>query len=448
MTESLLVRTARRAASLTWDGLAPAVQELAPLVLLDALGCGRVGARLGVHGPWIRQIVAAGGPAQATVWASGERLPASHAALVNGTFAHHVEMDDGNGRASLHGGVTVVPAALAMAEHLGASGRATLEAIVAGYEAAIALGRPLLPGIGLHRLHPPSIVGCFGAAAAAGRLLGLDEMALAGALSLTATLVPMGPFEVFTRGGPVKDLYGGWPAFIGVQAALLARAGLAGPLDLFEAAGDGMGASYLHQTLNTEAFGPDPEELLHVHFKTFSTCRSVQPTLTAVERLGPPGSLDLDEIAKISVETYPYAVGLSVDADSTTPIGARCSIPYGVASLLLDGEVYPDSFVETALADPRREALAARVGVSIAPDMAQPVVRGARVAVEMADGTTHRAEVRDARWGDTNGATATELREKFGRLAGPAGPALESAVDGLLAAPNLDALVAALGVRP
>src|SRR6185369_5455238 len=147
-------------------------------------------------------------PAEATVWASGAhlpvRLPTAHAALVNGTFAHHVEMDDGNGRASLHGGVTVVPAALAMAEHVGASGKATLEAMVAGYEAAIALGRPLLPGIGLHRLHPPSIVGCFGAAAAAGRLLELDEVTLAGALSLTASLVPMGPFEPFTKGGPVK----------------------------------------------------------------------------------------------------------------------------------------------------------------------------------------------------------------------------------------------------
>src|SRR3954471_13946619 len=245
MSDTLLVRVARRVTSLRWDDLSPAVRELAPLVLLDALGCGRVGARLGVHGPWIQQIVSASGPAEATVWASGERLPTAHAALVNATFAHHVEMDDGNGRASLHGGVTVVPAALAMAEHVGASGKATLEAMVAGYEAAIALGRLLLPGIGLHRLHPPSIVGCFGAAAAAGRLLGLDEVTLAGALSLTASLVPMGPFEPFTKGGPVKDLYGGWPAFLGVQAALLAREGLAGPLDLFEAAGDGLGASYL-----------------------------------------------------------------------------------------------------------------------------------------------------------------------------------------------------------
>jgi 2-methylcitrate dehydratase PrpD len=448
MTDTLLVRTTRRVTSLRWDDLSPAVRELAPLVLLDALGCGRIGARLGVHGPWIRQIVAAGGPAEATVWASGERLPTAHAALVNGTFAHHVEMDDGNGRASLHGGVTVVPAALAMAEWTGASGRATLEAMVAGYEAAIALGRPLLPGIGLHRLHPPSIVGCFGAAAAAGRLLGLDETALAGALSLTASLVPMGPFESFTKGGPVKDLYGGWPAFVGVQAALLAREGLAGPLDLFETAGDGLGASYLHQTLDTEPFGPDPEELLHVHFKTFSTCRSVQPTLTAVERLASSCPFDLDAVERITVETYPYAVGLSVDSDPTTPIGARCSIPYGVASLLLDGEVYPESYVDTALADPRREALAARVSVSIAPDMAQPVLRGARVAVELKDGSVRRSEVRDARWGDTNGATASELRAKFGRLAGPAGPSLEAAVDALLAAPSLDQLVAAIGVRP
>ncbi|MCC6176618.1 MAG: MmgE/PrpD family protein [Chloroflexi bacterium] len=446
MPESLLLRTARRVADLGWEDLLPAVRERLPLVVLDVLGCGWVGARLGVHAAWVEQIVAAGGPADATVWARGDRLPAPHAALVNGTIAHHVEMDDGNSRASLHGGVTIVPAALALGEQTGASGRAVLAAIAAGYEAAIALGRPLLPGIGAHRLHPPVMVGCFGATAAASRMLGLNVEQTAGALALAAEVLPAGPFEAFTKGAPIKDTYGGWPALVGVQSALLAQAGLAGAVDLFEAPGDGLGPSLLHAPLDTAGFGPDPEEILHNQYKAYSTCRSVQPTLTAVERLGP---LDPDDVAAIQVETYPYAVGLSDDADPTTAIGARTSIPYGVASLLLDGEVYPESFVARALADPRRQALAGRVRASIASDMASsPPVRGARITVTLTDGTIRRSEVRATRWSGEDPATPEELRAKFRRLAGAAAPALETAVDALPGAPHLDGLVAALRVRP
>lgn len=441
MTESLIRRVAERVVSAAWDELPRGVRGMTPLALLDALGCGMVGVRTGFHAAWAEQLVAAGGPPEATVWGGVERLPSAHAALVNGTVAHHVEMDDGNPRASLHGGVTIVPAALALAEREGASGRATLVAIVVGYEAAIALGRPLLPGIGRHRLHPPSMVGCFGATAAACRVLGLDAERTAGALALAAELLPMGPFEAFTKGASVKDTYGGWPAFVGVQAATLARAALSGALDLFEAPGDGLGPSLLHAPLDTADVAPDPDELLHNGYKAYSTCRSVQPALTAVERLDP---IDPDEIASVLVETYPYAIGLSEDADQSTAIGARTSVPYGVASMLLDGSVYPDSFSPDALAEERRRALAARIEARVAEDMVTPLVRGARVAVTLHDGTVLRAESRGPRWSAADPPSPDDLRTKFRRLAGHAAPPIEAAVAGLVDAPDLGRLVAAL----
>lgn len=444
MTESLPARVGRHVAELRWEGLSQAVRGRAPLAVLDVLGCGYVGDRLGVHGAFVDGIVRGGGLSEATLWARGDRAPATHAALANGTVAHHVEMDDGVPRASLHGGVTIITAALAQAEAIGASGKATLEAIVAGYSAAVACGRPLVAGIGAHRLHPPSIVGCFGAAAAAGRLLGLDAEEVAGALALAGQLLPIGPFEPFTRGATAKDLYGGWPGLVGVQAAELARTGLAGPPDLLEAQRDGLGTFVLHAPADTAGIEPDPDELLNAYFKPYSTCLSVQPTLTALEQLA--GRVrDPESIASVTVETYPFAVGLSVDSDPTTPIGARTSLPYCVASLLLDGEVYPEAFTQAALADPRRQALAAKVNAAVAPDMAEPGVRGGRVMIRLRDGSVHRAEARAPRWSAAEPATSDEVRDKFRRLAGPAAAALEAAVDGLANAPDLSQLVAALG---
>ena len=446
MTESLPTRVGRFVAALRWDELGSALRERAPLAVLDVLGCGYVGDRLGVHARFVDGLVRGGGPSEATLWARGDRLPAAHAALANGTVAHHVEMDDGVPRASLHGGVTIITAALAQAETANASGRATLEAIVAGYGAAVACGRPLVAGIGGHRLHPPSIVGGFGAAAAAGRLLGLDAEGIADAITLAGQLAPIGPFEPFTRGATVKDLYGGWPGFVGVQAAELARAGLAGPRDLLEAPRDGLGTFVLHGPADTAEIEPDPDELLQVYFKPYSTCLSVQPTLTALEPLA-ERVRDPDAIESVTVETYPFAVGLSDDADLATPIGARTSLPYCAASMLLDGEVYPEAFTPSALVDPRRLALAAKVRAVVAPDMAESGIRGARVTIRLTDGAVHRAVAHAPRWSADAPATPEEVRAKFRRLAGPAALALEAAVDALPDAPDLGRLVAALG-RP
>lgn len=441
----LLPRVGAHVAAVAWERLDPRVRARAPLILLDAFGCGFVGARLAFHQSFVNDLVTAGGADEATLWADGRKLPAAHAALANGTFAHHVEMDDGNSRASLHGGVTVIPAALAIAELTGATGQAFLEAVVAGYDAAIAIGRVVLPGVGRHRLHPPSICGCYGAAAAASRLLGLDADGIASALAISLQLAPVGPFETFTKGGPVKDLYGGWPAFIGVQAAYFAEAGLHGQRNILEKPGDGIGAFLLDGAPDTSQFAPDPLELLEVQFKTYSTCRSVQPTLTALERL--PGGLPAaGDVVSIHVETYPYAVGLSDDSDPATAIGARTSLPYCVASMLLDREVYPNSFLPEALADERRRALAARVTTSIATDMVKPLVRGARVVAHMTDGSERRADVMATRWSGSDPASDDDLREKFRRLTGAAAPSLEAAVDVLPQAADLSALIAALRV--
>jgi 2-methylcitrate dehydratase PrpD len=439
----LVSRVSRHIEGVRWAQLDPAVRARVPVAILDLLGCAVAGYRLGVHQAWVKAMVTSAGPPESTLWGHNIQLPAAHAALVNGAIAHHVEMDDGNPRASVHGGVTVVPVALAVGEVVRASGEEVLTAVVAGYDAAVACGRALVRGMTAHRLHEPSMVGCFGATATAARLLGLPADRIAAALSLAGTLMPFGPFEAFTKGAPVKDLYGGWPAFIGVMAAQLTKAGLSGPTDLFEAAADGVGSALLHAPV-TDSADADPRELLHVQFKPYATCRSVQPTLTAVEQLLPVDPYDVDTIL---VETYPFAVELSRDSDPETSVGAKTSIPYAVASLILDGQVGPEAFTVTQVGNRIRQALAARVKVRSAGDMEMPVVRGARVTIVFKSGIERHAEVRATRWTDVNPATEEELRTKFRRLAGEVADPIECAVDHLVNASDLDELMMALKVK-
>lgn len=400
------------------------------LLLLDVLGCAAAGARLVPYERFLRERPLG---AEATIWFHGQRSSASHAALANGCLAHHVEMDDGQTAASLHGGVTVIPAALALGERVGANGRDILTAIACGYGAGVACGRGLKQGINDHNLHPPSMVGCLGAAAAAAKLLGLSAEQSASALGLVGTLMPLGPFESFTRGATVKDLYGGWPAFVGIRAARFVEQGLSGPLEIFSSERDGVGTFLLHRAIEDRAVldSLDWEEALDVYIKPFATCRAVQASLTALEKLLP---LDVDAIQSIDVATYGFAAELSRDSDASTAIGAKTSIPYGIATLLLDGRVDPEAFVESALASAGRRQLAERVEVRSALE------QGAKVTVTFRDGEQKSATANEAR-------SESDVRAKFRRLAGAAARAIEDAVD-RLPDDGLEPLLAALRISP
>ena len=392
----------------------PTTRERVLLLMLDAFGCAAEGNRIDPHPRFVDSelggkvkvnvnvnvnvsvnVSVSGVRGDVLVWFDGRRTDRAHAALVNGTIAHHAELDDGNPRAGLHGGVTVIPAAIAVAESANSSGADLIDAIAFGYAAAIAYGQPLLETIERHRLHPPAMVGCFGAAAAAARLLGLDDETTAGAISLAGTLMPVAPFESFTRGGAVKDLYGGYPAYVGVRAAELAQNGIEGPRAFFD------------------SVELDPNEVDHVCIKPWASCRSTHAALTAFEKLLPLGR-SVASIRAILVETYRFAAELTADSDPTTAIGAKTSIPHALEALA-------------------RQPIAEFVKVTISPRQG----RYARVTVFYDDGSEQSAETSEPR-------SEINPRGKFRNLAGNRADAIEAAIDDLPRATDISDLVAAL----
>jgi len=173
------------------------------------------------------QAIADGGTLSATL-VGGPRVPAAAAALVNGTAAHALGLDDFHAESTVHPMVTVVPAAMAAAEAAGASGKQFLAAVLFGYEVSCRLGAATVKGV-IHKrgFHPTSVLGTVGAAAAAGVALGLTEQRLAHCLAIAATRAA-GLFQ-FAPDTWTKSLQAGWAASAGVSSAQLAARSFTGP---------------------------------------------------------------------------------------------------------------------------------------------------------------------------------------------------------------------------
>src|SRR5713226_3628910 len=166
-------------ADLRWDQLDDDVQARTRELLLDLIGVALAGSRQPSSPPAADVAIKLGGAGNASIIGTRHQTSAVWAALANGTAAHAVELDDVTTESSLHPGVAVIPAALALAEGLDAAPVALLEAIVAGYEVTMRVGNALNPASAYARgFHPTGVAGIFGAAMAAGRLLGLGLDAL------------------------------------------------------------------------------------------------------------------------------------------------------------------------------------------------------------------------------------------------------------------------------
>src|SRR5258705_6727717 len=149
------------------------------------------------------------------------------AAFLGGTAAHGIELDDGYTKGSVHPGCSVVPAVLAVGHARKASGKAVMEAVVAGYETITAIGAACHPALRVRGFHPTGAVAMFGSAMATGKLRGLNTQQLSNALGIAASSAA-GLFAFVNGGADIKRLHAGPPAREGMQAALLAGQGVEG----------------------------------------------------------------------------------------------------------------------------------------------------------------------------------------------------------------------------
>ncbi len=359
------------------------------------------------------------GPAAAAARAALGTASAADAALVDGIAAHSIELDDTYERASLHPGVAVWPAVLAVGREREATLGEVLDAGSAGYDVMCALGDRLDPAETYRRgFHPTGVVGPLAAAAAVGRLIGLDDEQARHATGIAASMAG-GLLAFLGDGAWTKPLHAGESAAGGIRAARLAEAGYTGPADAI----DGR-LGFLH------AFGAMPEApralapgegLARTAVKHYSCCRYMHGCIDLLIELARDEGLAPDDVAEIrcgvlsggwDLIAEPKAIRGQVDAQFSMAFGAALALTHRRATL--------DDFERAVELAGELEPLMARVECyrSERHDAAYPGAWGAEVSVRTRGGAElSRAE--DHFLGSPERpASADDLRAKAATLVG------------------------------
>jgi len=412
-------------ASLVWDRLAPAVQDRTRELLLDLLGVALAGSRQPSSAPAQRVARELGGPGSASLIGGPGATSAVWAALANGTAAHAIELDDVTTESSLHPGVAIIPPAFALAEELGATPQALLEAIVAGYEVTMRVGNALNPASAYARgFHPTGVAGVFGATMAAGRLLELDQAQLVAALGIAGTLAS-GSLEYLSDGAWTKRLNPGWAGHAGITAAHLARAGFSGPATVFEgrlgvlhAYSDAPEPSLL---LNRPG---EPLQIMRVSIKPYACCRYNHGLIDCVLQLVREHDPGVDEVERIRLGVLSggaLLVAEPIDQKRLpeSVVDAQFSAPYAAAVALVLGSAGLDAFAPEHLHNRAIRVLMARTDCyrDESLDREYPKRWPAAAELHLRDGRVLSTRVEFATGEPENPVTRASLVDKFVSLA-------------------------------
>jgi 2-methylcitrate dehydratase PrpD len=424
---------ARSASSSAYERIPPDVVLIAKSSILDWLGV----ALSGAGEPAARAVAGLAhvpaGPG-VTVLARTARASPADAARINGTAGHVLDFDDVLTAFDGHPTAPVLPAALAMAEAEGASGRDLLTALVTGIETQTRINRIVTPSHYLKGFHTTASVGVFGAATAVARLARLESERTAHALGLAATAAS-GLKAAFGSWG--KSVQVGRAAAEGVHAALLARHGAVGPTGAIN--GD-QGFASTHadaaDIAGAMAAVGDPWYCRQILYKFHASCYGTHSSVEALLRLR--RGLVVDDIAEIELCVAPMHVGMCTRDPVQTPLDAKFSLAFTAAMAVLLGGVDERAFTAETVAREDLRRLAAKVKVAVDP--ARPFTCTA-VGVTLRDGSCVReaVDVGEPSAPDRLGQQWDRLEVKFRALAAPVvGDARAHAIAALVA--ELDAL--------
>jgi 2-methylcitrate dehydratase PrpD len=429
-------RLARFVLSAAWEDFPEAVRGRVKIALRDVVGAVVAGSRTPVAGIAAAAAARLWRGTDASILLSGLRASEPGAAFANGCLANALDIDDGYRLIKGHPGAVVFPAALAIAESRGASGRAFLAALAVGYEVAIRAGIALHATY--HDYHGSGAWGALGAAASSSKILGLTAEQLADALGIAEYHGPLAPImRCVEHPAMVKDGIG-WGAMAGVSAALLAQQGFTGTPTVLEAhpnVADDLGRDY---------------KITELYFKPYPCCRWAQPPIDGVRRIVEHARVAPETIERVRIHTFEAATHLGPVWPRTTE-EAQYSLAWPVAAALVDGRVGPDQVAEARLQDARIREVASRVEAVLSPELEARFPAQALCDVEIVakDGTIYRSGICCARGDPENPLTDAELRDKFHALTEPvigqdAAGELERGIEVLEQASDLGALLAPL----
>ena len=429
MTKSLPDRDltavlAENLAAINYAALSSADQTQIKRLVLDHVGV----CRRGAEQPWclaLREWAGRyAGSGASVVFATALRTAPNVAALVNASAAHGMELDDTHDSSVSHPGAVVIATALALGIQHQASGGEIMAAIAAGYEAMGRAGRAVgASDVIEFGYHPTALFGGFGAAATAGKLLGLDGRGIASAWGLMLSMAGGSmQFSEDPLGTTVKRLHGGYGAHNGILAAEFAALGIAGPSRALDGR-YGLGRLFGQHPNFEELARPDDAalEIHRISMKPYPCCRLFHSTIDALRDVTENFSLDPGQISEIRVGGPAIMCTQHMLRRPISVMAAQYSLPFSLATSLVFGPDVYEAYGEDKFEDARILRLADKVDAVEDSEMeaAFPEHFGSWVELRTQSGETRRANMLDSIGTPARPMDTAALQDKIAGLLAP-----------------------------
>ncbi|MFC1933009.1 MmgE/PrpD family protein [Chloroflexota bacterium] len=398
--------------------------EMAKRDILDTLGVAIAGSNK-PGGKEIMELVGEwGGKEESTVIMFGQRVPSPYAALVNGTMAHALDYDDVI-QGGAHVGISVIPAAFAIAERKGkVNGKDFLAAVILGFDIHCRLGQARERRARATRSFGPSFLGTalygfFGATASAGKLLGLDEEQMVNAFGIAYSQAA-GNFQAPLDGALTKRIQPGFASKAGVLSALMASKGLTGAKDSFEGK-HGLFPLYHQGDYDPARLVADLGKhfsIANVGFKPYPCCGETHTSIDATLALVSEHNVAPEDVDEVSVHVGELARDLSepleVKQKPRVFVDAQFSIPWTVATALVKRKVKMEDFTPEAITNPAILQVAQNVKPEIDPEVVGKIRNPSIVEIKMKGSDIVYSRRVDIAKGDpTKPMSWEELIDKF-----------------------------------
>jgi 2-methylcitrate dehydratase PrpD len=416
-----LDRAARFICSTKLEDLSDAARERGRWVTTDCIGVVAAGMAMPEMRELTKRHLENVAPGNAWVIGTGKRANPMDAALMNGTAGTWLELDEGNLFAKGHPGIQVVPAAVAVAQEIGASGADLLLAVTLGYEVSARISRASNVRLSVH---PHGTYGVIGAAIAVGKLKKLNETQMRELLNVAATMGMATSRNTLLKGSTVRNIYTGHSAYMGQMAVRLVESGFTGEPD---GVGFIYGGGVYSETFDSERMVADLGKewlITQSYFKLYCTGRYAHSAIDALQDAlssVPNRRMDASKIDRIDVDAYALAAYLG-GKNITTSFGARFSVPYALATILHHGHSRLEAFDDKAVANAAVQDLVSRVFITENPayTKAFPVKQQVDLKIRMKDGSVVTGHCEVTKGEPANPHKTEELKGKFFELGTPA----------------------------
>lgn len=380
-----------------YEDLQPSVVEAVKSEVLDSLANALGGSSKAGVVELIDIIKEWGGKEQSTIIAYGIKCPTPNAAQVNATMIHALDYDDGHPKALVHTGCTTVPTCLAVAERMGGiTGKELITTIALGVDFMARLSLASRPGSDLMEVgwHPTALYGYLGTAAMAARIMGLDQEKMLNALGI-AYHQCAGNMQCIHDGALTKRMGPGLASRGGITAALMAEKGITGAKNCLEGRAGLFnvyhGGDYDIKIL--KAGLGKRFETENIGFKPYPCCGHGHAAIDATLSLRSRYRIKANQVQAITVygggAAYALCVPEEVKRNPKNIVDAQFSIPWAVATALVNGKVTLEDFTEKSIKNENILQISQKVTGQLDPDLTRHGVGPTRLSIKMKNGAEY-----------------------------------------------------------